>query len=135
MKEIELPAPVEAHLCERLSGLLCQGRDMLHAGKVDAYYGLLPEIDKAITELSLRVKKWGKSKKLALGTPWKRDLLERFKGLQEAACESERLAHRSLEITFNGLMQLSQMLTPTPTYTPRPNERVGHHTILLDRQA
>ncbi|MFH1010631.1 MAG: hypothetical protein V1784_05290 [bacterium] len=135
MKETDYRASVEAHLCERLSGLLGQGRDMLHAGKVDAYYELLPDIDKAITELSLRVKKWGRTKKLSLGTPWKRDLLERFKGLQEAACESERLAHRSLEITFNGLMQLSQMLTPTPTYTPRPNESVTSHTILVDRQA
>jgi hypothetical protein len=135
MKETAHNLPVEVNLCQHLSGLLGEGRDMLRAGRVDAYYQLLPEIDKVITELALRVKKWGKSKKLTLGTPWKKDLLERFRGLQEAACESERLAHRSLEITFNGLMQLSQVLTPTPTYTPRTGAVVPGRPLLLDRQA
>lgn len=125
----------EIVLCEHLSTLLIQGRDMLQAGKIDAYYRLLPDIDKDITELALRVKKWGKSRKLTLGRPWKRDLLERFKGLQEAACESERLAQHSVELTFNGLMELSQALSPTPTYAPKPTPAHPNRALVFDRQA
>ena len=125
----------EANLCRRLSDLLMRGREKLHAGKIDAYYELLPEIDEVITELAQRVKKWRKGRKQAFGLPWKRELLDKFKGLQEAACESERLTQRSLEITFNGLMQLSQALTPQPTYTPKPNAIQPNRAFILDQQA
>jgi hypothetical protein len=135
MKDQENAIAAEMVLCEHLSTLLVQGRDMLRAGKVDAYYRLLPDIDKDITDLALRVKKWGKNKKMTLGRPWKRDLIERFKGLQEAASESERLAHRSVELTFNGLMQLSQALTPAPTYAPKASPSQSPRAMVFDQQA
>jgi len=135
MKDTGNAMVAEIVLCEHLSTLLVQGRDMLRAGKIDAYYRLLPDIDKDITELALRVKKWGKNRKLTLGRPWKRDLIERFKGLQEAACESERLAQRSVELTFNGLMELSQALTPTPTYAPKSATVHSNRALIFDQQA
>ena len=123
-------------ICETLGKLLNQGRDLLHSGKVDGYYDLLPEIDDALTELALRSKKWRKSKKIELGTSLKRELLEKFKDIQEAACESKRLAQHSVEVTFNGLMELSQALTPKPTYTPPKRETASsQQAIILDRQA
>jgi len=135
MKDNGKTLSAETNLCEHLSDLLIRGREMLHAGKVDGYYQLLPEIDEVITELALRVKRWRKARKQAFGLSWKRDLLEKFKGLQKAACESERLAQHSVEVTFNGLMQLSQALTPKPTYTSKANTTTPNRALVFDQQA
>ena len=124
----------EIKLCQTLNQLLTRGRDLLRAGKIDGYYALLPEIDTVITELAGRAKTWRKEKKLTLGTTWKHELLEIFKELQEAALESERLAEHSVEVTFNGLMQLSQALTPQPTYAPDAKTKSTRHPIILDQQ-
>ena len=130
----KIPA-AEIQLCQNLNQFLTRGRDLLRAGKIDGYYALLPEIDTVITELALRAKTWRKEKKLTLGAAWKHELLENFKELQEAAFESERLAERSVEVTFNGLMQLSQALTPQPTYTLNAKVKPSKHAIILDQQA
>ena len=130
----KLPA-VEIQLCQTLNQLLTRGRDLLRAGKIDGYYALLPEIDTVITDLAVRAKAWRKEKKLSLGTTWKHELLENFKELRQAAFESERLAARSVEVTFNGLMQLSQALTPPPTYTSDAKTKSNQHAIILDQQA
>ncbi len=135
MKSRDNTPSEEVTLCSQLSDLLSRGRDLLYAGKVDGYYNLLPEIDDVITELAVRTKKWGKNKKIAYGASWKRDLLEKFKDLREAASESERLAQHSVEVTFNGLMELSQALTPKPTYTPKHETVPSNRSLILDRQA
>ncbi len=134
MKTREKIPAGEIQLCETLNQLLTRGRDLLRAGKIDGYYTLLPEIDTVITELAVRAKVWRKEKKVTLGTTWKHELLGNFKQLKEAAYESERLAERSVEVTFNGLMQLSQALTPQPTYTPKAKKTPSHHAIILDQQ-
>jgi hypothetical protein len=128
-----IPA-TEIQLCQTLNQLLTRGRDLLRAGKIDGYYALLPEIDTVITELAVRTKTWRKGKKLSLGATWKHEFLENFKELKEAAFESERLAERSVEVTFNGLMQLSQALTPQPTYSPHKKATPSRHAIILDQQ-